>query len=399
MPKVLRILNRFNVGGPTYNAVYLSKYLSPQFETMLIGGQIDPSEESSLYIAQNEGLNPVIIDEMRRSINLFADKKALKKIKEIIAEFKPDIVHTHASKAGVLGRKAAFQMKVPVVVHTFHGHVFHSYFNPVKTAIIKKIERNLAKKSSAIIAISQQQKHELADIHKISGSEKMHVIPLGFNLKVFQENISEKRQIFRQKYFVEDDEIVVTIVGRLVPVKNHDFFIEVVSAVLKKTTKKIRFFIVGDGEERDNILKKLNQKNIDNCYWPENQKKSVVTLTSWSKQVDVVNAGSDIIVLTSLNEGTPVSLIEAQAAGKPIVSPRTGGINNVVLENESAFLTEVNESIKFSDLLIQLIENKELRNKMSEKGNSFVMQHFTYDMLCKNMEALYWKLLETNTRK
>lgn len=399
MPKILRILNRFNVGGPTYNAVYLSKYMSPQFETMLIGGQIDPTEESSLYIAQNEGLDPVIIDEMKRSINLFADKKALKKIREIIEEFKPDIVHTHASKAGVLGRRAAFQMKVPVVVHTFHGHVFHSYFNPVKTAIIKKIERNLAKKSSAIIAISEQQKHELADIHKICSSEKMHVIPLGFNLGIFQENVSEKRQSFRQKYFVEDDEIVVTIVGRLVPVKNHDFFIEVVSTILKKTTNKVRFFIVGDGEERNNILKKLNQKNIDNCYWPDNQKRSVVTLTSWSKQVDVVNAGSDIIVLTSLNEGTPVSLIEAQAAGKPIVSTRTGGINNVVRENESAFLTEVNETLKFSDALLQLIENKDIRIKMSEKGSSFVMQHFTYDTLCKNMEALYWKLLETNTRK
>jgi glycosyltransferase involved in cell wall biosynthesis len=399
MPKVLRILNRFNVGGPTYNAVYLSKYMSPEFETLLIGGQIDETEESSLYIAENEGLKPIIIDEMKRSINFLADRKALKKINEIIRDFKPDIVHTHASKAGVLGRRAAFQLDVPVVVHTFHGHVFHSYFNPVKTAIIKRIERNLAKKSSAIIAISEQQKHELVDVHKICSSEKMHVIPLGFNLTIFQENLIEKRRMFRSKYFLDDDEIAVTIVGRLVPVKNHAFFIDVVENILKTTTKKVRFFIVGDGEERQNILQKLDQKNIDNCYWPSSQKRATVTLTSWSKQVDVVNAGSDIIVLTSLNEGTPVSLIEAQAAGKPIVSTRTGGINNVVLENLSAFLTEVNEVSKFSGHLLQLIENEELRLKMSQAGSSFVMRHFTYKTLCENMEELYWKLLNLNAGK
>lgn len=399
MPKVLRILNRFNVGGPTYNAVYLSKYLNPEFETLLIGGQIDSTEESSLFIAKNEGLDPLIIDEMKRSIDFFADRKALKKIKEIIQDFKPDIVHTHASKAGVLGRKAAFDLNVPVIVHTFHGHVFHSYFNPLKTAIIKRIERNLARKSDAIIAISDQQKYELTQLHKICPPEKMHVIPLGFDLEKFIDKTGEKRNAFRSQYLVKDDEIVVSIVGRLVPVKNHAFFVEVVKKVITATNKKVRFFIVGDGEEREKIMNDLSGKNIDFCYWPVEQKPATVTFTSWSKQVDVVNAGSDIIVLTSLNEGTPVSLIEAQAAGKAIVSTRTGGINNIVLEGKSAFLTEVNEIGKFADFVVQLIENESVRTQMSRSGTDFVMQNFTYKSLCKNMAVLYHKLLDAKRDK
>ncbi|HLP10978.1 MAG TPA: glycosyltransferase [Flavobacteriales bacterium] len=395
MPKVLRILNRFNVGGPTYNAVYLSKYMPANYETMLVGGEIDSSEESSLFIAKNEGLNPHIITEMKRSINPFADRKALKKIKEIIGDYKPDIVHTHASKAGVLGRKAAFSLHVPVVVHTFHGHVFHSYFNSIKTGIIKQIERSLARKSSAIIAISDEQKHELVNIHRICEAQKMHVIPLGFDLEKFAANTSEKRRAFRQKYMVDDDEIAITIVGRLVPVKNHDFFIQVVKNVLAKSKKRLRFFIVGDGESREQIVNRLNEFNVDHCYWPNEQKKATVVLTSWSKEVDVVNAGSDIIVLTSLNEGTPVSLIEAQASGKPIVSTRTGGINNIVIEGESAFLTGVDEVELFTEKLLQITENESLRKKMELAGREFVVERFGYKRLCADMARLYDTLLQS----
>ena len=154
MPKVLRILNRFNVGGPTYNAAYLTKYLAPDFETILIGGDKEPDEESSSFITDKLGIKPIIIPELTRSINFKNDKIAYQKIVEIIKEFKPDIVHTHASKAGAIGRLAALNQKVPVIVHTFHGHVFHSYFGVLKTAFYKTIERYLAFKSTKIIAIS-----------------------------------------------------------------------------------------------------------------------------------------------------------------------------------------------------------------------------------------------------
>ncbi|HIB01897.1 MAG TPA: hypothetical protein EYO31_08570, partial [Phycisphaerales bacterium] len=153
MPKVLRIINRFNLGGPTFNAAYLTKYLAPEFETKLVGGSKDDSEDSSEFIVRNLGIEPVIVPEMKRSINLKNDFTAYKKIYQIIKEFKPDIVHTHASKAGTLGRIAANRLKVPVIVHTFHGHVFHSYFSSAKTLLYKTIERYLSRKSTKIIAI------------------------------------------------------------------------------------------------------------------------------------------------------------------------------------------------------------------------------------------------------
>ena len=167
MKKILRIINRFNLGGPTYNAAYLTKYLEPDYETLLIGGKHDESEKSSMHILDNLGLKPIIIPEMQRSINPYKDQIAFKKIQNIIKEFKPDIVHTHAAKAGALGRRAAYKMGVNQIYHTFHGHVFHSYFGNFKTKIFKEIEKNLAKKSTKIIAISEIQKRELSKIYRI----------------------------------------------------------------------------------------------------------------------------------------------------------------------------------------------------------------------------------------
>src|SRR6185437_10499562 len=165
MPRVLRIINRFNLGGPAYNVAFLTKYLPPEYETLLIGGEKEPDEESSLFIFKEMDLEPLVISEMNRSVNFLQDVKAYYRIKKIIKKFKPDIVHTHAAKAGALGRLAAYNCKVPVIIHTFHGHVFHSYFGKFKTTIYKNIERFLAKKSTAIIAISDRQKHELGVEH------------------------------------------------------------------------------------------------------------------------------------------------------------------------------------------------------------------------------------------
>ena len=158
MKKVLRIINRFNLGGPTYNAAYLTKYLSSDYETLLVGGQHDESEASSSHILEDLNLNPIIIPEMRREINFKNDRIAYQKIKNIINEFKPDIVHTHASKAGAIGRIAANKAGVKQIYHTFHGHVFHSYFGKAKTTFYKNLERYLAKKSTKIIAISEKNK-------------------------------------------------------------------------------------------------------------------------------------------------------------------------------------------------------------------------------------------------
>ena len=220
MPKILRIINRFNIGGPTYNATFLTRYLEGDYETLLIGGLPEQDEADSLHIVKAYDLEPLLIEEMQRIPSFRSDRAEYLKIKQIIKEFKPDIVHTHAAKAGALGRRAAYACKVPVIVHTFHGHVFHSYFGKIKTAIFKQIERKLAKKSDGIIAISDLQKEELANVHGICKADKIKVIPLGFDLDKFNEATLNRKET-RIKYNLKEDEIAVAIVGRLAPIKNH----------------------------------------------------------------------------------------------------------------------------------------------------------------------------------
>lgn len=385
MKKILRIINRFNLGGPTYNAAYLTKYLEDDYETLLIGGKHEKNEKSSMYILDNLGLKPIIIEEMQRSIHPILDRIALKKIKDIIIEFKPDIVHTHAAKAGALGRKAAYDLGVKQIYHTFHGHVFHSYFGKIKTNIYKKIERDFAKKSTKIIAISEIQKQELSEIHKICSKEKIEVIPLGFDLKKFYENQTEKRKDFRKKWKIKDGEIAIGIIGRLVPIKNHVFFIDVIEKVIRKSNTSIRIFIVGDGEEKENIIDKVSAHNLD---YSIDDKIATIQFTSWIKKIDEVNAGMDIICLCSLNEGTPVSLIEAQASGKPIVTTRTGGIENIVVENKTALISDNNDLNKFTENLMSLIKEKDKRTLFSELAIK-KSKDFDYSILIKNIKRLY----------
>jgi len=395
MPRILRIINRFNLGGPTYNAAYLSKYLPAAFETMLVGGEKDDSEDSSEFIVKNLGLSPVIIPEMKREIDLKNDFEAYSKISKLIKDFKPDIVHTHASKAGTIGRLAASALKVPVIVHTFHGHVFHSYFGKLKTVMYKNIERNLARKSSTIIAISEKQKSELCLVHRICKPEKITVVPLGFDLSRFSENTDFKRKQFRERYKLNDDEIAIGIIGRIVPVKNHKLFLESAARVLAQTTKKVRFFIIGDGEDRlrvENTAKELQIPFIDATISNE---IAPLTFTSWIKDIDIANAGLDIVALTSLNEGTPVSLIEAQASNKPIVTTRVGGIENVVIQNKTALLcNEKNNPERFADLLLKLIENHELRKELSLHGWNHVKNKYHYTRLINDFSQLYYQLLD-----
>ena len=394
MKRVLRIINRFNIGGPTFNAAYLSKHLSPEFETLLIGGEKEDDEDSSEFIVEQLGLSPIVIPEMRRSISAFQDLAAYRKIKRIIKEFKPDIVHTHASKAGMLGRRAASSLDVPVVVHTFHGHVFHSYFSPLKTKAFINIERQLAKKTNGIIAISDIQKEELGIIHRIADPSKIKVIPLGFDLDRFHYQQEEKREIFRKENHLDEDEIAIGIVGRLVPIKNHSLFVEAIANAQKSTGKKIRGFIIGDGQCRTEIEDLAHSLNLVISPNGSTTLKPDIRFSSWMRKVDFAYAGMDIIALTSLNEGTPVSLIEAQASGKPIVSTNVGGIENIVIPNQTALLSETGNKTAFFNNLNSLVNDCELRNRMSLKGWDFVQNRFHFSRLVENTAQYYHELLK-----
>ncbi len=390
MPKILRIINRFNIGGPTYNATFLTRYLSDEYETLLVGGLPEADESDSLHIPHSYGVAPVLIPEMKRLPNWKSDRAAYKKLKQIIREFQPDIVHTHAAKAGALGRKAAKACGVPVIVHTYHGHVFHSYFGKLKTLLYKLIERRLARISDGIIAISPIQKIELSAIHRICNAEKIQVIPLGFDLQKFQTNLSEKRKETRAKYNLNENDVAVAIVGRLAPIKNHRLFLDVVEKELQKGLTA-RYFIVGDGSEKNWIEEEVNRLN--ELYGNH------IQLTSWVTDIATFNAGMDIICLTSHNEGTPVSLIEAQACNIPVISTDVGGVKDIVQENETGFIVPKNDLEAFSEKLHLLIENEEIRKKMSQKGWIFVHEQFHYTTLVKNMENYYTSLLAKKLKK
>lgn len=384
--KILRIINRFNIGGPTYNATFLTRFISDDFETLLVGGLPEEGEADSLHILEEYGVTPILINEMQRVPNIISDRKALRKIKEIIKEFKPDIVHTHAAKAGALGRKAAYDCKVPVIVHTFHGHVFHSYFSKYKTEIYRQIEKRLAKRSTGIIAISDLQKNELTDIYRIAKKDKVEVIQLGFDLNPFQENLVEKRKKTREEYNLSDDQIAIAIIGRLAPIKNHDLFLESIKLVQKETKKKLVYFIVGDGDR-----KKLIEDNVANL---KTEIEIDIRMTSWIKDIKTFNAGMDIICLTSDNEGTPVSLIEAQASNIPIVSTDVGGVRDIVSENETGYISPKNDANHFSKNLLLLTEDKNNRERMSQNGWTFVKNKFHYTRLVSDIEKYYYSLLE-----
>jgi glycosyltransferase involved in cell wall biosynthesis len=390
MPKVLRIINRFNLGGPTYNAALLTKHLGADFETLLVGGTEEAGEESSQHILDELNLNPTLIPSMQRSLHPLKDRQAYRDIKKIIQKFQPDIVHTHASKAGSVGRLAAFHCKVPVVLHTFHGHVFHSYFGKLKTNFYKQTERWLAGKSDSIVVISKQQQHEICNIHRICPIEKTKVIHLGFNLNPFEQNKTEKRADFRRKYNLKEDDIAIGIVGRLAPIKNHPLFLEAMKKVIERSKHNIRLFIIGDGTERNHLIEKANELNLPVSFNDEPPK--TLHFTSWIKKVDWAMAGLDIVTLTSKNEGTPVSLIEAQAAGKPIVSTNVGGIRDIVQEGKTALLSN-NHPLQFAELVLQLTENKNLREQFSSNGPTFAQSRFHYEILAREMREHYLELL------
>jgi glycosyltransferase involved in cell wall biosynthesis len=393
MPRILRIINRLNLGGPTFNVAYLTKFLSPEYETMLVAGMIDESEASSEFILHDMGLKPVYIPEMYREINLVKDVRAYFKLKRIIHEFQPDIVHTHAAKAGALGRMAASSCHVPVILHTFHGHVFHSYFSNLKSNVFINIERQLAKRSTRLIAISKNQKRELSEKFRICSAEKIEIIPLGFDLGKFSRDVEQKRKKFRSHYLIDDDETVIAIVGRIVPVKNHKLFLLALKNVLTRTNKRIRAFIIGDGEDRGAIEEAARALQIDFSDFILEKKKTTLTFASWVKEIDEVYSGSEIVALTSLNEGTPVSIIEALAANKAVVTTDVGGIRDIVIDKKNGFIVQTNDVEAFSDALLQLVENIQLRNSMESFPEANIIERFSYIRLVKDMSDLYTRLL------
>ena len=391
--KILRILNRFNVGGPVFNATYLTKYLnSDLYETLLIGGKPELHEEPAYYILNDLGVCFKKLNYMRRAISPIFDLISLIQIIIIIYKYKPNIIHTHAAKSGLLGRLAnLFYYKKVKVVHTYHGNVFEGYFSNFKNRILLFIERFLAKKSTKIIAISKLQCEDLIYKYKICGKEKIEIVPLGFDLHRFTENINSKREKIREEFNVMDDTILITIVGRVVPIKNHKLFIDVINYCKNKSSRKIKALVVGDGSEIEKIIDYVLNSKLSYSYKDLN-KECDVLFSSWRSDIDSILAASDIVCLTSLNEGTPVSIIESMASETASISTNVGGVSDIIENNINGILSS--KKIKdYGDNLLKIIEDDNLRLKLAKNAKSTSLENYNYAKLVFNIESLYQKII------
>jgi len=377
--KIVRIIARLNIGGPARNAVLLSDL----GETVLVCGEVGEGEGDMMYLAREKGIEPIIVPELGRELSFLNDCRAFWKIYRIICRERPDIVHTHTAKAGTLGRLAAALYNLThclckvgcvrcKVVHTFHGHVLHSYFGSTKTWFFIWAERISSLFTDKIVTVSDVLKKELSGIFRIAPEEKFSVVELGFELD----------ELLKLPPKEASDVINIGIVGRLVPVKNHKMLLRVAQKI------KARFLIVGDGELRQELEDYVKALKIED----------VVGFRGWVKDVADIYRDLDIVVLTSLNEGTPVSIIEAMAAAKPVVATRVGGVSDIVQDRKSGYLVRSGDEEDFEEKLSSLIRDREKRLRFGEYGRRLVKDRFSKDRLIKDTKELYNSLLDKRRR-
>lgn len=387
MIRVLQILNRPNIGGIVPQVLALTNLLGEGYSTKLITGMLDEGEVFFEEAFKKYKQEFETIENLKRKINVLEDFKAYKEIRKTIKDYKPHIVHTHAAKSGALGRLAAFHENIPVVVHTFHGHVFHSYFGKAKTQLFIEIERYLAKRSSSIIAISELQKKDLVDQYEICSEDKVKVVSLGYDLESFAQKIDEKRKRFRTNWKLKESTYVIGIVGRVEPIKNHRLFVDVIAGLKKISNHKIIGLIVGDGSKKDEIESYANQIGLLSSN--DDGESCDLLFTSWITNVEEVYAGIDLLCLTSNNEGTPVSLIEAQATGTPIVATNVGGVKDTLVKNYPALLSPSNDKeTMVANILSILAKNSSQRdNKMHFKQD--LLNKYGYNNMINSIKHIY----------
>lgn len=395
--KVLRILNRFNLGGPTFNVVNLTKHLSEEFTTKLIGGQAEPNELDSLHIVKQAEIDYQVLPIIGREISIIKDIKAIQEIRAIIRQYEPKIVHTHASKAGLVGRVAAWLEGVPIIVHTYHGHVFHSYFGSLKTWVLTIIERFLARISTAIVTISTLQKEELTHTFKIIPKRKAHIIPLGFDFSKFSTVQNEKVEEYKQLCGIRQADFVFSIIGRLEPIKQHSLFLTAFS-LLAKQDDSIKALIVGDGTLFHDLTKKAKELglSIGNKGDSDIRKKQVV-FTSWEPDASTVLASSHCVCLSSKNEGTPVSIIEALVCKTPVVSTNVGGVADIIRNHDNGILVNEQSPEPYSRAMQEIKDKFSVYSKQADYWSKQTHNTFHYSTLCKNMEELYHSLLNKHS--
>jgi glycosyltransferase involved in cell wall biosynthesis len=378
-PRLLILLNRLSIGGPASNTLALASALSNRYEILLVAGNPLPEEASAAYLLdQYQGFRHQLLPEIKRAVSPLQDLLTYRKIKKIIREFNPSIVHTHGSKPGILGRWAASRSKVPLIVHTYHGHVFRAYFSSFISKCIVQLERFLAQRTDLIVAINEYLQQELIQKYKIADFNKIKLNRLGVDASIYEDADGRGRKQFRTFYQLDEQTIAIAIVGRLVKIKQHTLFLEVAFRLLEQRIpdKRFCFFIVGDGDEYELLAGKV--KHSAYRYLLKGEEPSGPAdfiFTSWRKDIQVVMAGIDILLMTSLNEGTPVAILEALAAGKPVVSTPAGGIPELLEAAGSGYICSDKEAMTHT--ILELIASPEILKQQAEKGRSYILNHLS----------------------
>jgi glycosyltransferase involved in cell wall biosynthesis len=431
--KILRIIARLNVGGPARHVVWLTEGLqSLGCETVLVAGVVPPGEDDMSYFAHAAGVTPLILPQMSREISP-KDLLTVWKLYRLMRHERPDVVHTHTAKAGTVGRLAGIMyrwltpgalMGKPRAcrfVHTYHGHVFHSYYGPLKTKLFLMIERILASLvTDRIVVVSEQQRSEINERFHVGRRTRFAVIPLGLDLTAFA-NWEERRPQLRQELNVHDKDMLVGIVGRLTEIKNIDLFLRAAAHLKERDSSqanaggtgvppvtarkmrvpRVRFLIIGDGKLRPQLEARAKQLGLD---------EEVLFLGTRSEP-EIFYPALDIVALTSLNEGTPLTLIEAMANARPVIATAVGGVVDLLgpasaTPTEEAFqVCERGLRVKSGDAeglargLARLIEDEALRRSLGERGRKFVAQHYAKERLLRDLHKLYCELIPAESIK
>ena len=372
--RVLRIIARMNVGGPAVQVSGLMRGFDQElFEQELLTGYCAADEADYLEKVATD-VKAIRIDGLGRSIKPRADLTALFAIVKEIRRFKPDVIHTHTAKAGVVGRIASILSgHRSVRVHTFHGHLLNGYFGPGKTKFVILIEKFLAIFTHQLLAVGKQVQDDLIEVG-IGNSRKFAVMPPGLQLVSVPTKSDARRELG-----LEPNEIYCAFIGRITQIKRPDRFLDVVAKV-KSNDVKVRFVVAGAGEQFQYCQERVATENLP------------VTFLGWREDIEVVLAAADFVILTSDNEGTPLSLIQAGMVGIPVVATNVGSTNEIVVNGETGFLTDLSVD-QLASAVTKLAENTDLRAQMGAAGQEYTLARYGVERLVKDHQDLYLRLL------
>lgn len=380
--RVLRVIGRLNVGGPAIHTSLLTQRLNRnRFETCLVAGQPDATEGDYLdLMAQRLEGWLCILPELGREIRLRNDLRCIDRLTHLMQAYRPHIVHTHAAKAGTVGRLAAWACNVPVVVHTYHGHVLRGYFTPTKERVFQAIERGLSHVSDELVAVSPRVRSELLEMG-IGQADRFSVVPLGFDLERFT-SCAARRGELRQELAQPAATRLVGIVARLVPIKAHELFFAAAHR-LHARLPNVHFVVVGDGERRQELETLVTQNGL----------RAVTHFLGWRADLDRIYADLDVVVLTSRNEGSPVALIEGMASARPVVATSVGGVPDVVSHGQTGWLVPSGDEAALAEAIAAALADQAESARVARAGQEHVVGAYGAERLVRNVEDLYERLL------